>query len=73
MINNNMQHYVQNNTTLTIHSNSVRRMQECYKKSTNFGQSQWLIKDLSTQRGGVRSDSQKGGQNLHLIEDSRLQ
>jgi hypothetical protein len=31
-------------------------MQECF----NFGQSQWLAEDLSTQWGGVRSDPQKG-------------
>jgi len=35
-------------------------MQERFKMSTNFGQSQWLIADLSVQQGGVRSDPQKG-------------
>jgi hypothetical protein len=28
--------------------------------STNFGESQWLIVELSAQGGGVRSDPQKG-------------
>jgi hypothetical protein len=43
MINDNMWHYVQNNIVVAIYSSSVRRMQECYKKSTKFSQSQWLI------------------------------
>ena len=51
---------VQNSTTFAVHNSSVRRMQELFKKSTNFDQSQWLHGDLSTQRGGVRSDPQKG-------------
>ena len=35
-------------------------MQEYFQKSNNFGQSPWLIGDLPAQRGGVRSDPQKG-------------
>lgn len=38
-------------------------MQEDFQKSTNFGQLQWLIKNLSVQRGGVRSDPQRGKPN----------
>ena len=45
-----MQHQVQENITLTIYISSVRRMEECFKKSTNFGQSQWLIEDLPAQQ-----------------------
>ena len=56
---NYMRYQVQNNTTLAIHRSSVQRMQERFKKSTNFGQSQWLIEDLSVQQGGVKSDPQK--------------
>lgn len=48
-ITNHMRHYVQNNTILAIHRSGVRRMQEC----TNFGQSQLLIENLSTQQDGV--------------------
>ena len=40
-------------------------MQEYFMNSTNFGQSQWLMKNLSPQRDGVRSDL-----HLFLIEDS---
>jgi len=53
--------YPQNKNTLAIQSSvALRRMQECFKKNTNFTQLQWLIKDISTQQGGVSSDSQKG-------------
>ena len=46
--------------TSTIHNRGIRRIQECYKESTNFDQSIWLIKDLSVERGGLRNDPQKG-------------
>jgi hypothetical protein len=45
-----MQHQVQDSITLTIYIISVRRMEECFTKSTNFGQSQWLIEDLPAQQ-----------------------
>ena len=35
-------------------------MQEHFEKTTNFGQSQWLIKNLFAQWGSVKSDAQKG-------------
>ena len=35
-------------------------MQERFKKSIDFNQTQWLNWDPSTQRGGVRSGSWKG-------------
>ena len=57
--------FIQNNTTLAIRS-SVRSMQERFKKRTNFGQSQWLIEDLSAQQGGVYSDPQKGDDTFTL-------
>ena len=38
-------------------------MQEHFTKSTNFGQSQWLIRNLYAQRDGLRSDPQKGDNN----------
>ena len=56
-----MRHIVSKDATLAIHSSNVRRMQEHFKKNTNFGQSQWLEMDQSAQWGGVRSDPQKGG------------
>lgn len=43
---NYMQHLIQNNTTLANHSGNVRKMKEQSKKSTNFGQFEWLIYDL---------------------------
>ena len=46
--------------TLATYNSSVRVMQERFKKSTNFGQSQWHIKDLYAEQGGERSDPQKG-------------
>ena len=58
---NHVRHQVKNSTTLAIHSSRVRRMQECLKETTNFAQSQWLIRDLLVQRGGVRSDPRKMG------------
>jgi hypothetical protein len=61
---NHMQHQVENITTLAIHRRGVRRMQEHFYKSTNFGQSQWLITDLSAQQGDGRSDSQKGDNTI---------
>ena len=48
-------------------------MQEHFYKSINFGQSQWLIRDLYAQQGDVRSDAQKEGQHLHLQEDPHPQ
>ena len=45
---------------LAIHSSGLRRIQKIFKMSTNFGQLQWLIGDLSSQQGNVRSDPQKG-------------
>ena len=33
---NHMQHWVQNSTTLINHNSVVRRMQECFKKTTNM-------------------------------------
>ena len=47
-----MQHWVSNSTTLAVHNGGVR-MQEYFHKSINFGQSKWLIGDLSSQQGGV--------------------
>ena len=41
-------------------------MQEHFKKNINFGQSQWLNRDLSAQRGSVKSDPQKGGDNTFI-------
>ena len=48
-------------------------MQECFKKSTNFAHSQWLVRDLYAQGGGVRSDPQKGGHHLHVIDNPNPQ
>ena len=70
---NHKWYQVQNSATLAIHSRTARRMQECLKKTTNFGQSQRLIGDQLAQGGGVRSDPQKWGQHLHLIEDFHAQ
>jgi hypothetical protein len=39
-----------------IHTSGVRKLQERLYKSTNFGQSQWLIGDLLAQQSCVRSD-----------------
>ena len=43
-----------------LRNSGVRRWEEHIHKSTNFGQSQWLIGDLFTQQGGGRSDPQEG-------------
>jgi hypothetical protein len=40
---------VSKDATLAIHSSNVRRMQEHFKKNTNFGQSQWLEMDQFAQ------------------------
>ena len=51
-------------TTLAIYSSGVRRIEECVIKSTNFGQSQWHMGDLSTQQGGEGSDQEKWTMSL---------
>ena len=43
-------------------------MQARFKKNTDFGQSQWYIKNLSFQWGRVRNDPQKGGDNKSFIQ-----
>ena len=35
-------------------------MQTSSKKSIDFGQSQWLLRDVYAQQGGVRYNAQKG-------------
>ena len=42
-------------TTSGIHSSGVRKMQTRIQTSTDFGQSKWLVRNLSPQRGGGRT------------------
>ena len=58
---NHVWHQVKYSITLAIHNTRVRRMQERMKETTHFGQSQWRIRDLLAQHGGVRSDPRRMG------------